>query len=84
MAESVKKPRVAKSKTNDEAEAKPGKARTPKNPGSARPAPINGSEPTHEQIAELARKYWAQRGHIDGHHEEDWFRAENQLRAKAS
>ena len=68
MAESVKKPRIAKSKTT----------------GSARPTPINGSEPTHEQIAELARKYWVQRGHTDGHHEEDWFRAEKQLRPKAS
>lgn len=76
MAESIRKPRAAKSKTNDEADAKPGKAPTPKTTGSARP--------THEQIAELARKYWAQRGYTDGHHEEDWFRAEKELRAKAS
>jgi DUF2934 family protein len=84
MAESVKKPRVAKSKTNAEADAKPGKPRTQKTAGSARATPINGSEPTHEQIAELARNYWAQRGYTDGHHEEDWFLAEKQLRAKAS
>ena len=84
MAESVKKPRVAKSKPNDGADAKPSKTRTQKTTGSARPTPINGSEPTHEQISELARKYWAQRGYADGHHEEDWFLAEKQLRAKAS
>lgn len=40
--------------------------------------------PSHDQIAELARKYWAERGYQDGHHEEDWFRAEQALRAKAS
>jgi hypothetical protein len=76
MAESVKKPRAAKSKPNDEANAKSRKASTPKTTGSARP--------THEQIAELARKYWAQRGYTDGHHDEDWFRAEKELGAKAS
>jgi hypothetical protein len=83
MAESVKKPRATKSKTNNEADAKPRKAPTQITTGSARPTPINGSEPTHEQIAELARKYWAQRGYNDGHHEEDWLRAEKELRAKA-
>ena len=40
--------------------------------------------PSHDQIAELARKYWAERGYTDGLHEEDWFRAEQELRAKAS
>jgi DUF2934 family protein len=84
MSESVKKPRVAKSNTTAEADAKPGKARTQKTTGSARPMHINDSEPTHEQIAELARKYWAQRGYTNGHHEEDWFLAEKELGAKAS
>ena len=81
MAESVKKPRAAKSKTNGEAEAKPRKAPAPKTTVSAQP--IQGSGPTHEQIAELARKYWVQRGYTDGLHEEDWFRAEHELRAGA-
>jgi len=40
--------------------------------------------PTHDQVAELARRYWAERGYQDGHSEEDWFRAEQELRAKAS
>ena len=76
MAESIRKSRAVKSKTNDEADAKLGKAPAPQNTGSARP--------THEQIAELARKYWAQRGYAEGNHEEDWFRAEKELRVKAS
>ena len=35
---------------------------------------------TPEQVAELARKYWAERGYTDGGHEEDWLRAEQELR----
>lgn len=84
MAESAKRPRATKPKTDNGTEAKPLKASTPKTAGSGRPTPINGSGPTHEQIAELARKYWAQRGYTDGHHEEDWLRAEMELRSKAS
>lgn len=42
------------------------------------------SSPSHEQIAELARKYWADGGYKDGHHEEHWHRAEQELRGKAS
>ncbi|MFP5205105.1 MAG: DUF2934 domain-containing protein [Acidobacteriota bacterium] len=44
----------------------------------------NDSGPSHEQIAELARKFWAERGYKDGHEKEDWLRAEQELRAKAS
>ncbi len=40
--------------------------------------------PTHDQVAELARRYWIERGYQDGHSEEDWFRAEQELRSKAS
>lgn len=39
---------------------------------------------SQEQIAELAHRYWAERGHAHGHHEEDWLRAERALRGKAS
>lgn len=38
----------------------------------------------HDQVARLAHKYWAERGHKHGHHEEDWYRAEQELRGKAS
>ncbi len=37
-----------------------------------------------ERVAELARKFWAERGYTDGHHEEDWYRAERELRGMAS
>jgi hypothetical protein len=40
--------------------------------------------PTHEEIQKLAQKYWAQRGFQEGQAEQDWLRAEEELRQKAS
>jgi hypothetical protein len=39
-------------------------------------------EPEHEQIAALAYELWIERGSPHGSHEEDWHRAESQLREK--
>lgn len=39
-------------------------------------------EPTREEIAALAYIYWADRGFQGGSPEEDWLRAEQELRAK--
>lgn len=39
---------------------------------------------SHEQIAELAHRYWAERGRQHGHDAEDWLRAERALVGKAS
>lgn len=39
---------------------------------------------THEEIARLAHKFWAERGGQHGHDAEDWFRAEQTLLGKAS
>ena len=85
MAETVKKAK---------APAKPRKTAATKDAAASNGAPAEKkstqkihmahSQPSQEQIAELARKYWAERGYTDGHHEEDWFRAEQELRSKAS
>jgi hypothetical protein len=40
--------------------------------------------PSREEIERLAQQYWAQRGYQDGFAEQDWFRAEQELRQKAS
>lgn len=37
-----------------------------------------------EEVARLAHRYWQERGHKHGHHMEDWFRAERELRGRAS
>ncbi|MDE3187394.1 MAG: DUF2934 domain-containing protein [Acidobacteriota bacterium] len=39
---------------------------------------------SHERIAELAHRYWAERGRQHGHDAEDWLRAERELLGLAS
>jgi len=39
--------------------------------------------PSEDEIAALAYTYWAGRGYQGGSPEEDWLRAEQELRAKA-
>jgi len=39
---------------------------------------------SHEKVAELAHRFWNERGGAHGHDAEDWFRAEQELRGKAS
>jgi hypothetical protein len=40
--------------------------------------------PTYAEIAQLAERYWAERGWQDGHAEQDWLRAEQELLGVAS
>ena len=40
--------------------------------------------PSREQIEQLARKFWAERGYQDGYAEQDWLRAEQELHRVAS
>jgi hypothetical protein len=81
MAETVKK-------ATTKVPAKPRKASSTKAAGNGAPnnVPSNVTEIrfAHDQVAQLAHRYWAERGQKDGHHLEDWFRAEQELRAKAS
>jgi hypothetical protein len=44
----------------------------------------NGSSISHDQVAQLAHRFWNERGRVHGHHEEDWYRAEQALRSRAS
>jgi hypothetical protein len=48
-------------------------------PVTAPVAPV--AQPTHEEIAALAYSYWEGRGYQGGTPEEDWLRAEAELRA---
>jgi Protein of unknown function (DUF2934) len=40
--------------------------------------------PSYAEIAQLAERYWAERGWQDGYAEQDWLRAEQQLLRVAS
>ncbi len=42
-------------------------------------AKIAKPQPTHGQIAELAYRYYIERGWTDGHDKQDWLRAELEL-----
>jgi hypothetical protein len=83
MAETMEKAKKAK------APAKP-RATTAKKTTTAKTATtkkqtvaekVTATTPTHEEIAQLAQQYWAERGWQDGKAEEDWLRAERELMA---
>ena len=85
MAEKVKKastskaPRktaTVKATTTDVA---PRKAAPRKKAAEVTPMAVS-----QEEIAKLAHRFWAERGHQHGSHEDDWFRAEQALFGKAS
>jgi hypothetical protein len=82
MSETAKKPK---------APAKPrkaaGKEAAAKEP-AAKKATVTAISapkiPSHHEVAELAHRYWIERGRHDGNHVQDWLRAEEELRGKAS
>jgi hypothetical protein len=80
MTETVKKTTTRKPKTEATA-AKP--VKTPAKTNS-KTSNLSVMAPSKEQIAALAHKYWAERGFQHGQDADDWFRAEQELRSKAS
>ena len=72
MTETVKKAKAA---------AKPRKTAAKKSAVVEIP---NHTTISHEEVARLAHRFWAERGHQHGRPEDDWFRAEQQLRGRAS
>jgi len=80
MEEITEKPKKTKAPAKPRAAAGTAKkASTKKVAGTTTPR-----IPSHEEIARLAEQYWAERGHQDGHAEQDWLRAERELRKQAS
>lgn len=84
MAETVKKTRTTTAKPRKAAAKKSG------NGAAADPSLENHhSVPqersvSHDDVARLAHSYWQQRGGHHGNHVDDWFRAERELRGRAS
>jgi len=79
MTETTKKP-TARKKTS--ASASGPKPIAAKRKASAKVSEIRAV--SHEQIAALAHRFWAERGFQHGHDAEDWLRAEHELLGKAS
>ncbi len=75
MAETVKKAK---------APAKPRKTAVKKADAVEKSAASAPAAVSHEAVAQLAHRFWAERGHRHGQHVDDWFRAEQELRGKAS
>jgi hypothetical protein len=46
------------------------------------PAAVTAHEPSHDEIAQLAYLYWESRGSQSGSSEDDWLRAEQELRVR--
>jgi hypothetical protein len=46
-------------------------------------AVITGYLPSHKEIAALAYTYWEERGYAHGNPDQDWLRAESELRQRA-
>ena len=66
-----------------------GRAKRAPLPGEASAEPQSSSEavvhePTQEEIAQLAYLYWEARGYQGGSSEEDWLRAEQELRVRVA
>ena len=70
--------------TKAKAPAKPRSAATKSKKTTTSAEKVATITPTREQIAALAHKYWAERGHHHGHAEQDWLRAERELMGIAS
>jgi predicted phosphoribosyltransferase len=79
MAEIVKK---AKAPAKPRAAAGAAKKTTAKKQTVAEQ--VTAMRPSHEEIARLAQQYWAERGWQEGQAEQDWLRAEQELRQMAS
>jgi hypothetical protein len=74
-------PRKPSSRKKTSASAAAVKEIAPKRQAGAKMTAISVS---HDEIARLAHKYWAEPGGQHGHDAEDWLRAEQELRGKAS
>lgn len=62
----------------------PAKAKTATKKTRTAAKPVVSRTPSHAEIAQLAERYWAERGWQDGQAEQDWLRAEQELTRAAS
>lgn len=70
----------ATTKSAAKAPAKSTAAKTPAKTASNTAGSAEKKAPTQQEIAQLAHRYWEERGRPHGSHQEDWRRAEETLR----
>jgi len=75
---------MAETEKKAKAPAKPRKTAAKAPARKTKAAEAQPMSVSHEQIRQLAHRYWAERGHPHGQPEVDWLRAEQELRGKAS
>jgi hypothetical protein len=79
MADTTKKAKATTPKPKKAAEKKTVAEKAEAATGIAIVKPVS-----QQEVAALAHRYWAERGYQHGKHVEDWFRAEQELRSRAS
>ena len=67
--------------TTKSSEARNGTAKRSKPAAKKMALAPAGPSPSREEIARLAEKFWAERGWPEGSPEQDWLRAEQELKA---
>ena len=60
--------------------AAPNETAKRRKPAAKKQTTATAPAPTREEIARLAEKFWAERGWPEGSPEQDWLRAEKELR----
>ncbi|MGA2572256.1 MAG: DUF2934 domain-containing protein [Terracidiphilus sp.] len=75
---------VRKSVSAPKAPAKSSKPVTKKTSPSNGNGTGTGTQVSYDQVAQLAHQFFVERGCEHGHDAEDWSRAEQELRARAS
>jgi hypothetical protein len=58
--------------------------KTVKTASKVKTTDVAASSPSYVEIAQLAERYWVERGWQDGYAEQDWLRAEQELVGAAS
>jgi hypothetical protein len=84
MADTVKKTKAAAKPKKAEAKPKLVEAKPKIAKAMSKPKTTEIRSVSHEEIEKLAHRFWTERGYQHGEPEIDWFRAEEQLRGKAS
>jgi hypothetical protein len=81
---SAKSKSAAKAQAGETEGVKAAPAAAAKKTAKAKTVEVAASAPSYAEIAQLAERYWAERGWQDGYAEQDWMRAERELMGASS